>query len=313
DRDPRAGGARRVGRDHRPGRRAGQAARDRPLHRLRPAAHGVRGADRGRLPLDGVARRRPDDRAAPALGALPARGAARDHRERDRGDPAVRALSDDRRRAVRAVRGSAVPRGRRDLPLVHRRAHAVGAGGADRRRDRRRDDEHALGRDQLARRGDHARHLPPAHQAPRRLAGDAAHGQAVRARVGRGAHARRPALSRGPEAAGGRGRPRHRVVHVWWAARRLLPRHLLAPRDPAGRDHGDGRGDLLHGVHRLRQADERVRPGDGLDAAPVRGDRLALVRADRHDDHRRGRHPLVVHPPAGDGAGGRPPGRGGGV
>ena len=39
--------------------------------------------------------------------------------------------------------------------------------GLHHRRDRRRDDEHALGRDQLARRGHDARHLPAAHQARR--------------------------------------------------------------------------------------------------------------------------------------------------
>ncbi|CAA9361596.1 MAG: Sodium/solute symporter, partial [uncultured Gemmatimonadaceae bacterium] len=296
------------------GGRAGQAAGGRFLHGLRPAAHDLRRPHRRRLPLDGVARRRPAHRAAAALGALAARRQARDHRQRRGGDLPVRPLPDDRRGAVRALRRAAVPGGGCDLPDLHHRADAVGARGAHRGGDRRGDDEHALGRDQLARGGDHARHLPPAHRPERRRARDAAHGQAVRPRLGDRPHPRRPALPRGPEAAGGGRRARDRVVHLRRAARRLLPRHLLAARHPAGRDHRDVGGDLLHGVHRLRQAAERPHARARAVAAALRRDRVAVVRAHRHHDHGHGRHPLLAHPPTGrDGAASPRRGGGGGV
>ena len=60
--------------------------------------------------------------------------------------------------------GEDVPDARLDLPDVHRRPHAARTHRAAPRRGARGDDEHALGRDQLARRGVDARHLPAAHR-----------------------------------------------------------------------------------------------------------------------------------------------------
>jgi hypothetical protein len=84
---------------------------------------------------------------------------ARDHRIGDRRVLPVLSLPDDRARAVGVLSGTRLPANRSDLPDVHSRAHAAGARGTDRRRHRRRDHEHALGGDQLARRRDDARHL----------------------------------------------------------------------------------------------------------------------------------------------------------
>ena len=61
-----------------------------------------------------------------------------------------------------SIGGKSFASARLDLPDVHSRAHAPGPGRSDPRGDSRGDDEHALRRDQFARGGDDARHLPAA-------------------------------------------------------------------------------------------------------------------------------------------------------
>ena len=136
------------------------------VHAVEPA-HRVGRPDRRRLPRHGVARHRPAHRAAADVVALAEGRAARDHRIGHRRVLPVLPLPDDRARAVGVLSGARLPAHRPDLPDVHPRAHAAGAGRADRRGDRRRDDEHALGRDQLARRRDDARHLSAAQRTHR--------------------------------------------------------------------------------------------------------------------------------------------------
>ena len=63
--------------------------------------------------------------------------------------------------------GKDVREPRLDLSDVHRRPDAARVDGPAARRGARRDDEHAFGRDQLARRGGDARHLSAAHRARR--------------------------------------------------------------------------------------------------------------------------------------------------
>ena len=97
----------------------------------------------------------------------------RAHRQRIRRLRAVHAVPAHRHRVVSAVRRQDVSGDRCDLPDIHRREHAPGAARVDSRRHSRRHDEHALGRNQLARGRDDARHLSAAQRAPCGRSGDA--------------------------------------------------------------------------------------------------------------------------------------------
>ena len=78
--------------------------------------------------------------------------AGRGDRQRRRGHLSVRAFSDARRVPVGVLRRTGVPDSRLDFPDVHRRPHAARIDRPAPRRRARGDDEHALRRDQLARR-----------------------------------------------------------------------------------------------------------------------------------------------------------------
>ena len=177
-------GAGRLGRDPRARRRrAGKTAGDRLLHSRFDRPHTVLGGpDRRRLPRDGVARRRPAHRAAPAVVAHPAgRADARSSAAASSCSASSRCSSSIGSGSGCSTAARSFPAPDADLPDVHPRAHAAGLARADPRRDRRGHDEHALRRDQLARRGDDARHLPAA---------DEAHAPTIRRRSRMGKHVR---------------------------------------------------------------------------------------------------------------------------
>ena len=174
---------------------------------------------------------------------------------------------------------------RLDLPDVHRRSHAARAGRPAARRRARRDDEHALGRDQLARRGVDARHLSPAHRATGR--------RSATLRVGR-------------------------IFALFWGIV-LTGGALLFPENPktpvvvialsiASFTYGGLLGGFFLAIfwRRARQRDAILGMSVGIAAmsvivfakqisaavpalapalAPRVADRVALVRADRHDHH----------------------------
>ena len=293
--DPRPSGAGRLVGDLVGRERRGQDARARlHVHAVEPA-HRVGGADRRRVPRHGVARHRSAHRAAADVVAD--RSRTRSARSSARASSCsvqfflflciglgLWAFYQRARLPAPPTRSS-----RRSSSSTCRRAR-----GADRRGDRRRDDEHALGRDQLARRRDDARHLSAAQRRARRRSADAADGPAVRARLGRRAHARRPALPAGHEDARRRRRARHRVVHVRRPARRVLPGYLLASRHPARRDPRHVGRDRHDGVHRVREADLAAYPSLRPRSAPFAAHRVALVRPHRHRHHSCRRHALVA-------------------
>ena len=181
---------------------------------------------------------------------------------------------------------------RRDLPDVHPRADAARPARPHRRGDRRGHDEHALGRHQLARGGDDDGHLGPAH-GPR-----AGRSRRRTARDGcsrwRGAWCSPAARCSTPRAA----RP-------WWSSRSRSRRSRTArcsarsssgsttpARGSATRSSGCRSGSRSMAVVVFAKQLAAAFPAVAARARPLRERRLALVRADRHDDHAVRRHAL---------------------
>jgi len=79
--------------------------------------------------------------------------------------------------------------------------------------------------------------------------------------------------------------PLDRELYVRRVARWIFSRNFLAARDAARCADRHERGDSRNGNSRIRKAARCGVSVDGADARASRAHRVALVRADRHDDH----------------------------